>query len=227
MNVNPTEGIGASKGQKANGTNGPGKDFIKLFNQAIGKTSADIGWTDRIEEVPILGTGYKNLDKNVDGRVDIEDLKAIAPEKANDLSKVNQAIGKKVGDSDWEDKTRLILGYNNADVTGDRRVDRNDLWLVYRQLRNRYHPRYNSYNPRYNSYNPRYDVNKDGRIDYRDIHEVYRAMRKRIGNPGWEDRLELIKEGAKRQDFNQDGKIDKEDLFTILKEIENLQLLRT
>ncbi len=190
-----------------------GKDFIKLFNQALGKSSVDIGWEDRVEEIPIPNTGYKNLDKNSDGKVDIDDIKTISPDKANDLLKVNDSIGKKEGDSGWEDERKVILGYKNADVSGNGMVNWYDLWLVYKNFK-------------MGDYNPRYDVNKDGRIDQKDTNEVKKARGKRNSQPGWEDRIELIKEGAKRQDFNQDKKIDKEDLFAILKDLKEIQLLK-
>jgi hypothetical protein len=42
MNVNSTTGVQILSGiGKTNGSNG--KDFIKLFNQALGKSSVDIG----------------------------------------------------------------------------------------------------------------------------------------------------------------------------------------
>jgi|GEM_PF-4349251 len=109
MNVNSITGVEILSGTgKTNGSNGKGKDFIKLFNEALGKTSADPGWEDRIEEIPIPGTGYKNLDKNSDNKVNVEDLKIIFPNKANELERINKAMGKKEGDPGWEDTTTWV-----------------------------------------------------------------------------------------------------------------------
>jgi len=225
-----------TQGERRNTTINPAfRNMLRatFLREAMNKKAGDVGWEDKTKQVPIPNTGYKNLDKNTDGKVDIDDLKTIFPQKANTLSKINQAIDKKEGDPEWEDKTGFIQGYKYADVNGDGIVNEDDAYLIRRYLDRGwqwgYRPwGYWHYHPwwRQQEYNPRYDVNNDGRIDYEDINEVYNACGKMRGQPDWEQRIGVIKEGAKRADFNHDRKIDKEDLFFILNDIENLQLLR-
>ncbi|MEK9149295.1 MAG: hypothetical protein AAB267_04530, partial [Candidatus Desantisbacteria bacterium] len=174
-----------------------GKEFIKLFNQALGKTSADTGWTDRVEKVPILGTGYKNLDKNADGRVDVEDLKAISPNKAYDLSKTSQVMGKKEQDFGWEDKIKWVRrrrwggryywspqvtpGYKHSDFNKDKRIDKEDLFTILK--------------------------------DIQSLSFIKEAYGKGKVDVGWMDKTqELLVQGYKNADLTNDGRVTEDDL---------------
>ncbi|MDI6751560.1 MAG: hypothetical protein QME07_01700 [bacterium] len=178
------------------GTNGKGKDFIKLFNQALGKTSNDPGWEDRVEQEIIPNTGYKNWDKDSNGQINVEDLKLISPDKATNLSKVNQSMGKKAGDPGWEDRTewvrrwgrgryywtrQVIPGYNRADFDHNKRVEREDLFAILK--------------------------------DTKDLSFLKEAYGKAKGDAGWEDKTrDIFIQGHKNLDLNVDNKIDQIDL---------------
>lgn len=172
------------------------KSFIELFKNAYGKTHLDVGWEDSVIKNTI--PGHKNLDKNVDGRIDTEDLKLLYPNKANVFSQIHQLIGKKEGDYGWQDTVKWVWKRSWWGWWG--------WWGGYPWM------------PVIIPGAKHYDYNKDKRIDIEDIKalipdvKVKEAYGKTHFDVTWEDKvIEEVILGYKNADINNDGKVDSED----------------
>jgi len=140
MNVSPITGAQTLNGTGKTNRSG-GKDFIKIFNDALGKTSVDLDW----EDASYLKMGAKNGDFNYDGQINLYDFMAFrnaynTNQPLYDLDKdglvdmkdfaiFRDFYGKMASDDGWEDKIMAILktGYKNLDIKEDSRINSEDL----------------------------------------------------------------------------------------------------
>ncbi|MEW6619760.1 MAG: carbohydrate-binding domain-containing protein, partial [bacterium] len=206
---------------------------LNKIEQGLGKKEGEPEWEKIEKEVPIPGTGYKNLDKNRDDKITIEDLKRFAYSRSfrdsavrNMLNKIEQALNKKAGDTGWEDVVNLV---------------RKIKWLRQGWWRRRLVPIEDVVREVVKEGYKQADINRDGIVDQKDIFTLWQKYRmpyanlikeaygKTSSDTGWNDKTQLqTQPGYKEVDFNKDKKIDQEDIFTLWanNNLSNLNLLK-
>ncbi len=199
--MNTVSSIGGSqilgKIIKSNGENKI--DFIKFFKEALGKTNNDHGWENR--EKIIEEKEFNQHDLNKDKIIDAKDMKELFPDKKADIEKIETNLGKTHENPNWEDLVNTIRGDKHGDLNKDGRINGRDLYILRQYLRQ------NS-----GQYDPFYDVNGDKKVDWNDLRWLIRRFGTTASSPQWEDKIIVLKEGAKHSDKNQDKKIDHEDI---------------
>ncbi|MEW6482282.1 MAG: carbohydrate-binding domain-containing protein [bacterium] len=84
------------------------------------KTSKDVGWEDKLGKIPIPGTGYKNLDFDLNNRIEQLDLQILFSNKYEDgtLIKRDDRVYVMMGGGKRlipDEKTFNILGFDHKD----------------------------------------------------------------------------------------------------------------
>ncbi|MEW6482281.1 MAG: hypothetical protein AB1397_04685 [bacterium] len=108
MQTNPVSIINGAGSLNSNKRTLQDKGFIKLFQEALGKTKDSPGWEDR-EEIRVIEKGINQWDIEKDGRIDAKDIKRLFPQKKRIIEKTEAYLGKTDKDPGWEDRVEWVL----------------------------------------------------------------------------------------------------------------------